>query len=100
MSNVVPYPIYIRGDDLGFQTRQARIGRAKQIIEEIAACHGITVAALTGESRRRHLIDARWKAVRRVYDETGLGTPSIGKLFGDRDHTTILYALRKTEPRG
>ena len=77
------------------ETRHQRIERAKKIIAEVAEAHNFSVDVLTGESRCHQIVIARRIGMKRVFAETGLGTPTIGKLFGDRDHTTVLHAIRK-----
>ena len=42
-------------------------------------------------SRARH--DAIWLATKMIQ----ISSPALGRVFGDRDHTTILYALRRAE---
>jgi len=68
------------------------------LIAEIAEQHDVSLADVIGPSRFRHIINARFAAIRAVrqrYPEMSL--PQLGRLF-NRDHTTILHALRK-EPR-
>ena len=71
----------------------------KQIIQEAAQKHGITVSELIGESRCKHYVIARQEAAYRIRKECGYGLPRIGKLLGGRDHTTILHACRAHEKR-
>ena len=67
-------------------------------IAEIAERHEVSLADVLGPSRFQHVVRARFAAIRAVrqrYPEMSL--PQLGRLF-NRDHTTILHALRK-EPR-
>jgi chromosomal replication initiation ATPase DnaA len=77
------------------RTRLSSQGIARQIIAAVAAEHGVTVAEIVGHRRSLWIVKARWEAIRRVADETGWSLHRIGRAFGDRDHTTILHALRK-----
>lgn len=80
------------------ESRAERIERARAIIAEVSAAHNFSVSVVTGESRCQEILRARRIAIKRVFAETGLGTPTIGGLFGDRDHTTILYTLKGRKP--
>jgi len=67
----------------------------KHIIERVAGAHGMLPAHITGDQRAKPFVRVRYAAiaeVRRIYPEKSL--PWLGRQF-NRDHTTILYALRK-----
>lgn len=66
------------------------------IIAEVCAQYGVSRGELTGHCRCRPLVAARHEAMRRIYEETGLTLARVGALF-DRDHTTVIHAIRKTE---
>jgi chromosomal replication initiator protein len=65
------------------------------IIAQTAAYFGVTIEELTGPSRGRHLVMARQIAMYLCRELTGLSLPKIGHQFGNRDHTTVMYADRK-----
>lgn len=68
----------------------------RRIIAQIAADHGVTPEAITGPSQKRAIVLACWQAVVAVAAEhPHLSLPAPGRIFGGRDHTTILHALRK-----
>jgi chromosomal replication initiator protein len=69
------------------------------IAAEVAKAHGLTVDDLKGASHRRHVAWPRQEAYARCYalrkhygDRYSL--PRIGKFFGNRDHTTVLWGVR------
>jgi chromosomal replication initiator protein len=68
---------------------------AAQIIAQTAAYFGVSIEELTGPSRGRHLVTGRQIAMYLCRELTDLSLPKIGKQFGDRDHTTVMYADRK-----
>ncbi|WP_322937496.1 chromosomal replication initiator protein DnaA [Nocardioides bizhenqiangii] len=68
---------------------------APLIIAQTAAYFGLTIDELTGPSRGRHLVMARQIAMYLCRELTGLSLPKIGAQFGNRDHTTVMYAERK-----
>ena len=68
---------------------------APLIIAQTAAYFGLDIAELTGPSRGRHLVIARQIAMYLCRELTDLSLPKIGAQFGNRDHTTVMYAERK-----
>ncbi len=65
------------------------------IIAQTAAYFGLAIEELTGPSRGRHLVMARQIAMYLCRELTDLSLPKIGAQFGNRDHTTVMYADRK-----
>jgi len=62
----------------------------------VAADHfGLTVADLTGHSRRKNLVFARQAAMALCRALLGMSYPALGKLFGGKDHSTVLYSIKK-----
>lgn len=70
----------------------------RQIVIEVATKHGFTVNEMVSHRRARPLVIARHEAMWRCFKETPCSLPQIGRLF-DRDHTTVLHAIRKHEQR-
>ena len=68
---------------------------AALIIAQTAAYFGLSIDDLTGPSRGRHLVMARQIAMYLTRELTDLSLPKIGAQFGNRDHTTVMYADRK-----
>ncbi|CUR55067.1 chromosomal replication initiator protein DnaA [metagenome] len=68
---------------------------AAVIIAQTAAYFGISIEDLCGPSRGRHLVQARQIAMYLCRELTDLSLPKIGAQFGNRDHTTVMYADRK-----
>jgi chromosomal replication initiator protein len=68
----------------------------KEIMDVTAETFGITVEELVGPSRRRPLVAARqicMYVVREMLPDTSF--PAIAREFGDRDHTTVMHAVKK-----
>jgi chromosomal replication initiator protein len=61
----------------------------------VARQAGFTSGELKGKSRRQAVADARSLAMYLARRLTGASYAQIGRHFGDRDHTTVLYACRK-----
>ena len=68
---------------------------APLIIAQTAAYFGVSIEDLTGPSRGRHLVQGRQIAMYLCRELTDLSLPKIGGQFGNRDHTTVMYADRK-----
>ncbi|MGC8471034.1 MAG: chromosomal replication initiator protein DnaA [Acidimicrobiales bacterium] len=67
----------------------------QMILEETAASYGFTVDALCGPSRTRPLVTARQVAMYLVRNLTDYSYPAIARVFGGRDHTTVIHAVDK-----
>jgi chromosomal replication initiator protein len=68
-----------------------------ELLDEIASILGFEVEALKGKSRQRPLVTARQIAMYVFRDLTDLSYPSIARLFGGRDHTTVIHAVEKIQ---
>lgn len=66
-----------------------------EIMNSVAAHYGLTVDDLSGNSRVAHIATARQVAMYICREQTNLSLPKIGQLFGNRDHTTVMYAAKK-----
>ncbi|MDA8262878.1 MAG: chromosomal replication initiator protein DnaA [Actinomycetota bacterium] len=69
----------------------------EEIIESISAYYGLSPLEIRGASRKRPLVEARQVAMYVFRELTDLSFPAIGKEFGNRDHTTVMYAVNKVE---
>ncbi len=65
------------------------------ILDATADQFGLEVAQLQGKSRTRDLVHARQVGMYVCRELTDLSYPQIGKAFGGRDHTTVIYAYEK-----
>jgi chromosomal replication initiator protein len=68
-----------------------------EMLQEIATILGFSVDALRGRSRQRPLVSARQTAMYVFRELTDLSYPSIARLFGGRDHTTVIHAVDKIQ---
>ena len=69
----------------------------EELLVEMAGYLGFSVEALKGKSRQRPLVAARQIAMYVFRDITDLSYPAIARLFGGRDHTTVIHAVDKTQ---
>jgi len=70
---------------------------ASMIIGTTAEYYGISMDELTGPSRSRVYVTARQIAMYLCRQLTDLSLPKIGEHFGGKDHTTVMYAVKKIE---
>ena len=69
----------------------------KSILKATSEVFDFTLDQITSGSRRRPLVDARQIAMYVTRNMTDLSYPEIGRAFGNRDHTTVIHAVRKIE---
>jgi chromosomal replication initiator protein len=69
----------------------------EEMLAEMASYLGFSVEALKGKSRQRPLVSARQVAMYVFRDMTELSYPAIARLFGGRDHTTVIHAVDKVQ---
>ena len=68
---------------------------AAHIIDTVAADFELGTAMLCGNSRKQTVVAARGVAIWLLRTILGYSYHRIGKLFGNRDHTTILHSFQK-----
>ena len=73
----------------------ANIISPTDIITATAQYFKLTVDDLYGSSRSQAVATARQIAMYLCRERTNLSLPKIGQLFGNRDHTTVMYAYKK-----
>jgi len=74
-----------------------KVRTPEELLEEIAAILKFDVEALKGKSRQRPLVTARQIAMYVFRELTDLSYPAIARLFGGRDHTTVIHANDKIQ---
>ena len=67
----------------------------EKVISEIASIYGFTGDELRSKKRSAGVSTARQIAIYVVHKTTGLSYSDIGKEFGGRDHSTVVYAVNK-----
>ena len=66
------------------------------IITQVCKFYNVEESALRGTQKNKGVAEPRQMAMYLIRKLTNLSLPDIGKEFG-RDHTTVLYAIRKVE---
>lgn len=76
----------------------------RDIATEVASRHGLLLREITGPDRHKSVCNARFEAMHLIYQERWpdgrrvYSLPQIGKFF-NRDHTTVLNALKRYRER-
>jgi chromosomal replication initiator protein len=78
-------------------SRSAQATSVEEIQQRVAERFGIARAELIGTSRAATPLRARQVAIYLTREMTDLSLPQIGRLYGGRDHSTVLNSLRRVE---
>ena len=81
------------------QAQRASLTRRQFMLWEIATALGVSAEDLKGTRMYRPLVQYRQGAMAIIARLLpGASTVQIGRTFGDRDHTTVIHAIRKMKP--
>ena len=69
------------------------------IQQRVSKAFGISRAELVGSTRAATPLSARQVAIYLTRELTDLSLPQIGRLYGGRDHSTVLNSIRRAEAR-
>ena len=79
-----------------FKTEGNAVPTPSIIISQVCKFYSVDEAVLRGTLKNKGTTEARQMAIYLIRKLTNLSLPDIGKEF-NRDHTTVLYAIRKVE---
>ncbi|MAD32285.1 MAG: chromosomal replication initiator protein DnaA [Planctomycetes bacterium] len=82
----------------GMPMRRAQV-TAEEIMSLITGDFAITARELIGKSRTQSVSLPRQIAMYLLREHTENSLEDIGKIFGNRDHTTVIYAVNKIRER-
>lgn len=66
----------------------------ENIIQEVSNLYGVTPEDIRSKKRAQQISNARKVAIYLVHEITDMTLASIGEEFGNRDHSTIVYAVK------
>jgi chromosomal replication initiator protein len=81
------------------KTRGAGQTPVEEIQQRVSQAFGISRAELVGSTRAATPLNARQVAIYLTRELTDLSLPQIGRLYGGRDHSTVLNSIRRAETR-
>ena len=67
------------------------------IITDVSVRFGVTVEQMLGSRRKRSYVEARHAAVYLLKKYTNLTYMALAKIFGKKDHATMIHAVRTAE---
>lgn len=79
------------------KNNKPKVRTDEELLAEIATILKFPVEDLKGRSRQRPLVTARQIAMYVFRELTDLSYPAIARLFGGRDHTTVIHANEKIQ---
>ena len=82
-------------DDM-FKSEGNALPTPNLIISQVCKFYSVDEAVLRGPQKTKNIAEARQTAMYLIRKLTNLSLPDIGQEF-DRDHSTVLYAIRKVE---
>lgn len=65
----------------------------RQIVDEVATKHGVSFLDIISERRPHYIVLARQEAMYRLYNETRMSFPSIGRCLGNKDHSSVRHGV-------
>jgi chromosomal replication initiator protein len=71
----------------------------EEIQQRVSEAFGISRAELVGTTRAATPVRARQVAIYLTRELTDLSLPQIGRVYGGRDHSTVLNSIRRAEAR-
>ena len=73
------------------------ISQIKAIIRAVSSVWGVESEIILGRSRRQPAAFARQLCMALAYKKTHLSLNQVGECFDNRDHGTVLYAIKKVD---
>ena len=101
-------------DLLGDETNEESVTRAIQdivkrsneyvptpeaILDYISKYYNVDEAVIRGQQRNRDAVQARQIAMYLIRNMTSLSLDDTGKVFDNRDHSTVLYSIQQVEKK-
>ena len=77
----------------------SRLRTSNEIVFATAEKYRVSVAEIKGARRDKFIVKARHECCYRLSKEMGYSLTQIGKILGDRDHTSVLSGIRRHEKR-
>jgi chromosomal replication initiator protein len=84
----------ILADRLNLSDRRVTVEEIKRVV---AGFYSVRIQDMDGPRRTRNLVRPRQTAMYLAKTMTPRSYPEIGRRFGDRDHTTVMHAVRQIE---
>ncbi len=83
----------------GLETKRNASVSVEDVMSLVTAEFTVSQRELTGKGRKQTVSTPRQIAMHLIRKHTDLSLEEIGKLFGNRDHTTVLYGVQRVQDR-
>ena len=70
---------------------------AEEITKIVSVVIGVSLSDMRSKTRKRQVVEARQIAMHLIRKHTDETLVNIGKMFGNRDHSTVVYACNTVE---
>lgn len=70
-----------------------------KIVQEVARTYGVSADDIRSKRQDAGTVEMRQMSIYLVRELTGMSTNAIGKAFGGKNHTTILYSISQFEDK-
>ena len=93
---ITTHPYLFAGLPLRYQNikiQELRINDPNDILSEVCRKLNVSIIDVKGASRKREFVIARHIAMKHIHrSNPKISLKNIGKMFGGRDHSTVIYA--------
>ncbi len=86
-------------EKVGFEQAPKRAVTFQDIVEAVSRYYSVSVQDMTGQSRVREILIPRQIAMYLGKKHLRLSLVTLGEMFSNRDHTTVINAVKKIEER-
>ena len=76
-----------------------KVNTVERIRDVVCDYFDLSVDAISTKSRKREVVQARQIAMYLIRSMTNLSLDEIGKVFDNRDHSTVLYSIQQIEKK-
>ena len=73
--------------------------RIEKILEEVGRSYSVNAADIKGKKRTQNIAEARKMSMYIVRQVCEMSMEDIGKEFGGRDHSTVVYTIKEVEKK-
>lgn len=87
----------VKEENVGFEQLSKRKATFQEVMEAVSRYYSVSVQDMIGPSRVREILYPRQIAMVLGKKHHNLSFVRLGEVFGGRDHTTVISALRKIE---
>ncbi len=76
---------------------EQKVITCEAILQHVVSCYGVDMKSINSKSRKREIVWARQAAMSLCKKYTTQSVSRIGQVVGNRDHATVLHALKNVQ---